>query len=123
MNPRRVGLRQAVGPFETVGLTVRRYESDSEQSAVTAAIREFDEERRLSDYPYVRAPGFGEEAFLISVPTRVLLAARKANVTVFVSVWPGELDGDGDAAVQGLAAEILDDIELDSTETAEHEPV
>jgi len=111
-----------VGPFETIGLTVRRYESDSEQSAVTAATHEFDEEQRLSDYPYVRVPGFGDEAFFISTPARVLLGARKANVTVFVSVWPGKLEGDGDAAVQGLAAEILDDIELDSTEAAERRP-
>ncbi|GAA4974119.1 hypothetical protein [Actinoplanes utahensis] len=111
-----------VGPFEAIRLTVRLHEPKAERSAVAAATHEFDEHQRASDYPYVRVPGFGDEAFFISTPARVLLGARKANVNVFVSVWPGKLDGDGDAAVQGLAAEILDDIELDSTEAAEREP-
>ncbi|MEU4624735.1 hypothetical protein AB0G04_32780 [Actinoplanes sp. NPDC023801] len=105
-------------PFDLLVVTVARHGPGPESSAVASAARSHDAERAAMSAPRPLT-GVGDEAVVISDAGLVVVAARKANVTVVM--W-ANLDSHDRAqnaatsALRVLTTAMMADVRLDSTE-------
>jgi hypothetical protein len=102
-------------PYIRLSAVLRRHGGFALSSPIAMAVNSYNSDRAAASSPEpVLGLGLGDEAFMSSADDEVLVAARRANVTVSVDVDLGlRHQQDAEAAAAAITAAILADIRLD----------
>jgi hypothetical protein len=113
---RRPGRAQDA-PYLRLSAVVRRHRAFAQSSPITMAVNSYTSDRAAQSSPEP-VPGLGDDAFARSADDEVLVAARRANITVAIDI---DLDlrhrQEAEAAARALVAAILADIRLDGEQS------
>ncbi|HWS31937.1 MAG TPA: hypothetical protein VN408_04250 [Actinoplanes sp.] len=103
-------------PYRTLDVRIGRFSSDGETSGVAQAFRDFKTDRMDETKPRT-VPDLGDEAYLATYSGQVRVQARKANVTVTVTVdFRAGKSGEAESQARALTEGIIHLVRRDTTE-------